>query len=159
MISVLEILLKNINYLGLETSLPYNEPLKIHSQYHRNQILAAFGLNTYTKKSSFAIGVGVAENKNLNTELLFIDLIKSEEDYSPTTLYNDYAIDENLFHWQSQNSSRPDKRKGLSYINHKKLDKRILLFVAKGNLTNSGLLWVMFLLGRVPLWIVKDQNR
>lgn len=137
-ISVLEILLKNINYLELETSLPYNQPLKIHSRYNRNQILAAFGLNSYTKKSSFAIGVGVAENKKLNTELLFIDLIKSEEDYSPTTLYNDYAIDENLFHWQSQNSSRPDKGKGLSYINHKKLDKRILLFVREGKLDEFG---------------------
>ena len=60
------------------------------------------------KESSSKIGVGVAENKELKTELLFIDLIKSEEDFSPTTLYDDYAISDRLFHWQSQNQTRND---------------------------------------------------
>lgn len=46
-----------------------------------------------------------------------------------TTMYDDYAISEHLFHWQSQNSASPDTPKGLSYINHQKLGKRILLFV------------------------------
>jgi hypothetical protein len=86
-------------------------------------------MSTFEKKSSNSIGVGVAENKEINTEILFVDLIKSEEDYSPTTLYDDYAISETLFHWQSQNQTRSDSGKGLTYINHKKLGKRILLFV------------------------------
>lgn len=71
----------------------------------------------------------MAENKALNTELLFIDLQKSEEDYSPTTLYDDYAINDVLFHWQSQNKTRADSGKGLSYINQETLNKNILLFV------------------------------
>ncbi len=66
---------------------------------------------------------------NLNTELLFINLIKSEENFSPTTMYDDYAINETLFHWQSQNSARPDTGKGLSYIQQKENKKIILLFV------------------------------
>ena len=44
-------------------------------------------------------------------------------------MYDDYAISETLFHWQSQNSSRPDIGKGLSYINHKENSKKILLFI------------------------------
>ena len=72
---------------------------------------------------------GVVENVELNTELLFINLIKSAEDFSPTTMYDDYAISGTLFHWQSQNKSRPDIGKGLSYIKHKENDKKILLFV------------------------------
>jgi hypothetical protein len=72
---------------------------------------------------------GTTENKDLNTELLFINLIKSEENFSPTTMYDDYAVNELLFHWQTQNSARPDLGKGLSYINHKTTNKRILLFV------------------------------
>lgn len=64
-----------------------------------------------------------------NTELLFINLIKSEENFSPTTMYDDYAIDEKLFHWQSQNSAGPETTKGVSYINHAKNRKKILLFV------------------------------
>jgi len=65
--------------------------------------------------------------------LLFIDLIKSEKDFSPSTLYQDFAISERLFHWQTQNSARPDLGKGLSYINQRKLNKIILLFVRERN--------------------------
>jgi len=86
-------------------------------------------MNTFEKASSNRIGVGVAENKELKTELLFIDLVKSEEDFSPTTMYNDYAISDILFHWQSQNQTRNDSGKGLTYINHLKEGKIILLFV------------------------------
>lgn len=128
-VEVLEILIDRISFKEIDIKLPYNQPLKLHARYTRDQILVAFKMSTFEKRSSSAIGVGVAENKNLNTELLFIDLIKSEEDYSPTTLYDDYAISETLFHWQSQNQTRDDSGKGLTYINHKKIGKRILLFV------------------------------
>jgi hypothetical protein len=69
----------------------------------------------------------------LNTEILFVDLIKSEKDFSPSTMYQDYAISDTLFHWQSQNATRPDRGKGLSYIDHVSLDKKILLFVRERN--------------------------
>lgn len=128
-IEVLEILIDKISFKEIDIKLPYDQPLKLHARYTRDQILVAFKMSTFEKRSSNAIGVGVAENKKLNTELLFIDLIKSEEDYSPTTLYDDYAISETLFHWQSQNQTRDDSGKGLTYINHQKLGKKILLFV------------------------------
>lgn len=128
-IEVLEILIDRISFKEIDIELPYNQPLKLHARYTRDQILVAFKMSTFEKKSSNAIGVGVAENKDLNTELLFIDLVKSEEDYSPTTLYDDYAISETLFHWQSQNQTRDDSGKGLTYINHQKLGKKILLFI------------------------------
>ena len=44
-------------------------------------------------------------------------------------MYDDYAISETLFHWQSQNSSRPAIGRGLSYINQIENKKKILLFV------------------------------
>jgi len=34
-----------------------------------------------------------------------------------------------LFHWQTQNSARPDLGRGLSYVNHIDSGKIILLFV------------------------------
>lgn len=128
-IEVLEILISKIDFKELDIKLPYNQPLKLHARYTRDQILVAFKMSTFDKRSSNAIGVGVAENKEINTEVLFIDLIKSEENFSPTTMYDDYAINEILFHWQSQNASRPDIGKGLSYIQHKENNKKILLFV------------------------------
>ena len=132
-IELLDILIDRIDFIEKDIELPYLQPLKIHSRYTRDQILVAFRMSTFEKISSNKIGVGVAENKNLNTELLFIDLIKSEKDFSPTTLYQDYAISDTLFHWQSQNATRPDRGKGLSYINHEKSGKTILLFVRERN--------------------------
>jgi len=130
-IEVLEFLINKINFIEKDIPLPFTQPLKIHSRYTRDQILVAFGLSTFEKKSSNR--EGVAENKKLNTEILFIDLVKSEKDFSPSTLYQDYAISENLFHWQTQNAASPDKGKGLSYINHEKSGKKILLFVRERN--------------------------
>src|SRR5690554_1089886 len=135
---VLELLIEKIDFKEIKIDLPYQQPLKLHSRYTRDQILTAFGFSSFKKKSSNR--EGTAENKDLNTELLFINLIKSEENFSPTTMYDDYAVNELLFHWQTQNSARPDKGKGLSYINHKSIEKRILLFVrekAKDEFGNS----------------------
>lgn len=126
-IELLEILIDNIDFKEVEIDLPYQQPLKLHARYTRDQILAAFRLSSFEKKSSNR--EGVAENTELNTELLFINLIKSEEDFSPTTMYDDYAVNETLFHWQSQNSAGPETLKGQSYITHKQKNKKILLFV------------------------------
>jgi superfamily II DNA or RNA helicase len=130
-IELLELLIDKIDFLEKEITLPYDQPLRIHSRYTREQILVAFRLSTFDKKSSNR--EGSAENKNLNTELLFIDLTKSEKDFSPTTMYEDYALSDTLFHWQTQNAARPDKGKGLSYIHHQKQGKTILLFVRERN--------------------------
>ena len=120
-------MIDQIDFKEIPIDLPYIQPLKLHARYTRDQILAAFGFSTFEKKSSSR--EGVAFNKDLNTELLFINLVKSEENFSPTTMYDDYAINESLFHWQSQNSAGPETPKGVSYINHQENKKKILLFV------------------------------
>ena len=135
---VLELLIEKIDFKEIKIDLPYQQPLRLHSRYTREQILTAFRFSSFENK--YLSFEGTAENKKLNTEILFINLIKSEENFSPTTMYDDYAVNELLFHWQTQNSARPDKGKGLSYINHKSTEKRILLFVrekAKDEFGNS----------------------
>lgn len=135
---VLELLIEKIDFKELPIILPYEQPLKLHSRYTRDQILAAFRKSSFQK--NYLSMEGTVENKELNTELLFINLIKSEENFSPTTMYDDYAVNELLFHWQTQNSARPDLGKGLSYVKHKENEKRILLFVrekAKNEFGNS----------------------
>lgn len=127
----LEYCIETIDFDEKEINLPYKQPLKVHARYTRDQILAAFGISTFNKKSNNR--EGVAENKELNTELIFIDLVKSEKDFSPSTLYNDYAISETLFHWQTQNAAGPKTTKGLSYIHHVQKKKKILLFVRERN--------------------------
>lgn len=126
-VELMELLIDQINYLETEIILPYQQPLKVHSRYTRDQILSAFGFSTFNTKSSNREGVAVSKDKN--TELLFITLNKSEKEFSPTTLYEDFAVSENLFHWQTQNNVKPESEKGLSYINHQQTGKKILLFV------------------------------
>lgn len=126
-IEFLEILIDRIDFKECDIHLPYSQPLKVHARYTRDQIIAAFGFSSFEWK--YPSREGVAFNEELNTELLFINLIKSEENFSPTTMYDDYAVTETQFHWQTQNSARPDRGKGLSYITHKEDRKRIMLFV------------------------------
>ena len=67
--------------------------------------------------------------------------------YSPTTMYEDYALNEFLFHWQSQNSASPESPVGLSYIKHRETGKRILLFVREQNRDEYGLAMSYVFLG------------
>jgi len=56
-------------------------------------------------------------------------LNKSEKDFSPSTLYEDYAINEKLFHWQSQSKVSQESDTGRRYINHRKTGNKVALFV------------------------------
>lgn len=136
-LEVVEILIDQVDITELPIKLSYPQPLKVHARYTREQILAAFRIKEFNKKTTYI--EGAAENKELNTEVLFIELIKSKEDYSPTTMYNDYAISETLFHWQSINSAGPNTKRGQSYLNHRKLGKRMLLFVRERSTDEHGL--------------------
>ena len=144
---VVEILSEKINYIEYDLNLPFKAPIKVHSRYTREQILAGFGVHSFDKKSSSR--EGVLDIKEKNTELLFVTLEKTEEKYSPTTMYDDYAINEKLFHWQSQNSTKPESPKGQSYIKHKENEKNIVLFVRESNHDENKNVMTYVCLGKV----------
>ncbi|GAB2760454.1 DEAD/DEAH box helicase [Salinimicrobium soli] len=129
-------LIEKIEFIEKDIDLGFPFPLKIHSRYNREEILAAMGMSTFSKKSSNR--EGAANNKKLKAEALFVTLKKTEKEYSPTTMYEDYAVNKNLFHWQSQNSISPDSPKGESYIRHNDIGKKILLFVREQNVDEFG---------------------
>lgn len=62
-------------------------------------------------------------------DVFFVTLNKSDKDYSPTTMYQDYSINETLFHWQSQSTTAANSPTGRRYIHHRELGTKILLFV------------------------------
>ncbi|WP_049631206.1 DUF3427 domain-containing protein [Cellvibrio sp. pealriver] len=104
-----------------------DHPIKVHARYTREQILVGFGASTFEKASTSREGVLKLADQNI--ELLFVTLNKNEKRFSPTTMYHDYALSDVLFHWQSQNSARPDRGKGLEYVQHQESDLKIILFV------------------------------
>lgn len=71
---------------------------------------------------------GVYNAKEVDTEVFFVTLNKSDKEFSPTTQYKDYVISENMFHWESQNSEA-HTNKGQRYVNQQANGKRFLLFV------------------------------
>ena len=131
LVEVLDLLLDDVDFIESKISLGFGFPLEIHSRYTREQILIAIGDQTFERKSSNR--EGVAYNKERNVEALFMTLKKSDKEYSPTTLYDDYAINESIFHSQSQNATSPESTKGISYIRHIEQGKQILLFVREQN--------------------------
>ena len=55
--------------------------------------------------------------------MVFVTLNKSDKEYSPSTLYEDYAISQEQFHWQSMNKVRRDSKEGRLYFSKKALAK------------------------------------
>ena len=93
------------------------ELLHIHCRYSLAEILAAFGV--LTPQSPHRIREGVYYHQESGCDLFFITIQKNEKDYSPSTLYRDYAISPSLFHWESQSTTRADSPTGLRYQSHR----------------------------------------
>ena len=98
-------------------------PLKLHGVYTKDQIFVAIGTSTLEKKSSNR--EGAERNKQRNIEAMYVDIIKDREEGSNTN-YNDFAINETLFNWETQNKVSPDTQTGKNYINQ---TQTMLLFV------------------------------
>ena len=110
-------------------SLPGETALSLHGIYTRDQILAGLGQFTPTTKPPGGQREGVFYLKEKHLDIFFITLNKTEELYSPTTMYEDYAISDSLFHWQSQSTTSEGSPTGQRYIHHKKRGTQVLLFV------------------------------
>lgn len=131
---ILEVLrynLNNISIIPLKDNLEYDSLLEVHSTYTREQILSAFGKNTLDKKYPSREGVLYVEDKK--TDIFFITLNKVDKHFSPSTMYEDYAINDELFHWQSQSKTSISSKTGQRYINHMQTNNKILLFVRENN--------------------------
>ncbi len=117
--------LNEIDFIDEKVDVGFDFALDLHCSYSRNQILVA--LETKKKFSSSRQGVEWIEDKNV--DVFFVTLNKADKEYSPTTMYNDYSIDENYFHWQSQSTTSSTSPTGQRYINHQKRGSKVLLFV------------------------------
>ncbi|WP_342575201.1 DUF3427 domain-containing protein [Paenibacillus sp. FSL M8-0142] len=127
---IIEILKHNyehINFVDKKNEFPFVCPLDLHCTYSTDQILAAFGFWNEDKSPAFREGVKYFEDKK--TDIFFITLNKSDKDFSPSTLYEDYAINERLFHWQTQSRISEETNTAKRYIHHKQTGNRIALFV------------------------------
>lgn len=131
-----------------------SKALRLNGRYNRKQILAGLGEANWKKMASSR--EGVYRIPAANVELLFVTLDKSEGAFSPSTMYHDYFISEELFHWQSQNSTSERSEVGQSYINQTEKGKEILLFLREASKDENGLTMGFVFCG--PLYYIKHEG-
>lgn len=124
LIELLKYNFNHIDFIDEPVSLDFDCPLDLHCTYTRDQILVAMD---FMKTGTVREGVKHLQDKK--ADLFFVTLNKADKDYSPTTMYNDYSINEWLFHWQSQSTTSADSPTGQRYIHHRKTGNKLLLFV------------------------------
>ena len=113
-----------IDFIDEPVDLGFACPLDLHCTYTRDQLLVALD---FMKPGTVREGVKWLPEKQL--DVFFVTLNKADKDYSPTTMYNDYSINESLFHWQSQSTTAADSSTGQRYIHHHERGSKVLLFV------------------------------
>lgn len=127
---ILEVLKYNLNHIKVKTlsdGLKFESNLEVHSTYTKEQILAAFGKNTIDKQ--YPLREGVLYIEEIKADIFLITLNKVEKHFSPSTMYEDYAINDKLFNWQSQSRTSIDSPTGQRYVNHMNTNNNVLLFV------------------------------
>ncbi|MEM8735739.1 MAG: DUF3427 domain-containing protein [Planctomycetota bacterium] len=134
--SILEYRLKHSPLIATENTTAY-EPLAIHAAYTRDEILIALGHWDFSNRPSQR--EGVLHLKDGKIDVFFVTLQKSEDEYSPTTMYEDYLISHNQFHWQSQSNTSEQSSTGQRYIQHREKGYTPLLFVRETKNLPSGL--------------------
>lgn len=102
-------------------------PLGVHGRATRDEILSAFGRLSFARRS--AIREGVYFDRETNTDLFFVTLEKTEGHYSPSTMYRDYAISPELFHWESQSQTSVASETGQRYLRQRTGNTNVILFV------------------------------
>ena len=111
----------------------------------REQIVFSLGKGTF--ENPYPSREGVMHVSERKADVFFADINKSEADFSPTTMYEDYAITDRLFHWQSQSLTSDTSKVGIRYINHQNLGYTPLLFIRDRNKTPNKLTAPYFFAG------------
>ena len=112
--------------------------LELYGCYTREEIVTLLGDQTENRKLQGSI-FGVYNLQNIkDVSLLFVTLNKSDADFSPTTQYDDYLINENYFHWQSKNTDSHTNNGGFRYIKQGENGNKIILFVRENKQDDFG---------------------
>jgi hypothetical protein len=125
-------------------------PLYSHAAYRREEILAALGwADIEAGKFASNHREGVAWCEAARTDALLVTLNKSERQFSPNTMYKDYALNAGLFHWESQNAASTSSPVGKRYLDAAGSRSHVVLFVRHARKDDDGLAVTFRCLGQV----------
>ncbi|GAT70181.1 helicase [Planomonospora sphaerica] len=103
-------------------------PLAVNARYSADEILAALGWAKLGGSVPSTMREGVAWSPATRCDALLVTLNKNEKEFSPQTMYRDFALTPTLFHWESQNRTSATSATGLRYQNHEREGSHIMLF-------------------------------
>ncbi|HSI82420.1 MAG TPA: DUF3427 domain-containing protein, partial [Candidatus Methylacidiphilales bacterium] len=112
---------------ALPLNLPFRCPLELHATYGGDEIKAALGEATF--QSAWSTGVGVLHFKAIKTYVALVTFQKTEKEFSPSTMYQDYPISRDLLHWETQASTSQTSDTGQNLIHHAERGYTMLFFV------------------------------
>jgi superfamily II DNA or RNA helicase len=118
---------------------PEGVPLQVHARYTRLEILSAFATGEMAAAGAWREGVRwITEHR---TDVFAFTLDKSDGRFSPTTRYNDYAISQELIHWESQSLTSSTSPTGVRYQQHVAEGSHVLLFARRN--TSERAFWCL----------------
>jgi len=127
LLALLQFQYERIEFVDQPLELGFESPLDLYCSYTLDQVLVALGRHTERQRKHFQEGVLYLKEAGL--DVFFVTLNKSDKDYSPSTMYRDYAINEEQFHWQSQSNTSAESVTGQRYINQTRNGNQVLIFV------------------------------
>ncbi|GAA0628455.1 DEAD/DEAH box helicase [Sporichthya brevicatena] len=120
-------------------------PLQMHARYTREEMLAGVGQVRIDGPKPHVDRSGVRWVEAIRSDVLNITVRKNEAEYSPTTMYRDYAMSPSLFHWESQSTTSADSPTGRRYVHHQEQGSSVLLFVRETKTNETGSTPYLFL--------------
>jgi hypothetical protein len=145
LLDMLRLRIEQSEFEPRHVELPFICPLELHGAYTRDEVLAGLGHWTFERQPEMR--EGVIHLAAIDADAFLFTLQKSERDYSPTTMYEDYAISDTLIHWQSQSTTSVESPTGQRYIHHRKNNHAILLFCREYRKSRRGLSSPFYFLG------------
>ncbi|HTE06833.1 MAG TPA: DUF3427 domain-containing protein, partial [Planctomycetota bacterium] len=126
LLELLDVLAERIDHVHPPLAGHAETPLQVHARYTRIEMLAALGMGDGAKVATWQTGVRWLPDAR--SDVFAFTLDKTSGQFSPTTRYNDFAINRELIHWESQSRTRADSETGRRYREHVARGTSILLF-------------------------------
>lgn len=114
-------------------------PLVVNARYTQDEILAALGYASLGGNLPAYFREGVAWCEATASDALLVTLNKNENEFSPQTMYRDYALSPSRFHWESQHQVRANSDAGQRYREHRERGSSVLLFTRERRMEEGGL--------------------
>jgi superfamily II DNA or RNA helicase/HKD family nuclease len=120
---------------GIRLDLAFPCALELHATYGNDEIKAALGEASF--ESAGVTGVGRLHFPRIKTFASLVTFQKTEKEFSPSTMYQDYPVSRELLHWETQSQTSQASDTGQNLINHLERGYTMLFFVRSRKKVNG----------------------